>query len=164
MTLPPHARSTIRPRVPLLDNIRPDDDDANRQAGKRPDEPLRDHRRSLLIADDDPVVLYRLKTQLSDSFRIVGLAENATQAIALAQEHQPDVALLDVEMPGGGGRVAVPGIVGCSPETRIVVLSADEIHRVVLELLSAGAIAYVRKGVAADQLAETLAQALRVDH
>jgi len=163
MTLTPHAPSTIRPRVPLLDNTRPDDDNARGETDRRYEEPLRDHRRTLLIADDDPVVLYRLKTQLSDSFRIVGLVASATEAIALAQEHQPDVALVDVEMPGGGGRVAVPGIVGCSPKTRIVMLSADEVHHVVLELLSAGAVAYVRKGVAADQLAETLAQALRVD-
>jgi len=156
--MPPHAPNTNRPRVALLDA--PPSDDAT---GDHDEAPLRDHRRSLLIADDDPVVLYRLKTQLSDSFCVVGLAESATEAIALAEEHQPDVALLDVEMPGGGGRAAVPGIVGCSPKTRIVMLSADEIHNVVLELLSAGAIAYLRKGVAADQLAETLAQALRVD-
>lgn len=127
------------------------------------DEPLRDHRRTLLIADDDTVVRYRLQSELSDSFRIVAIAENATKAIALAELHQPDAALIDVEMPGGGARAAVPAIALCSPNTRMVILSADEIHHVVLELLNAGAMAYVRKGVGGDRIAETLAQALLVE-
>jgi DNA-binding NarL/FixJ family response regulator len=66
-------------------------------------------------------------------------------------------------MPGGGARVAVPAIALCSPDTRMVILSADEIHHVVLELLNAGAIAYVRKGVGGDRLAQTLARALLVE-
>ena len=126
-------------------------------------QPLRDHRRSLLIADDDEVVRYRLQSELGDSFCVVAVADNATDAIALAERHQPDAALIDVEMPGGGARVAVPGIAACSPNTRMVILSADEIHHVVLELLSAGAMAYVRKGVGGDRIAETLAQALLVE-
>ena len=126
-------------------------------------EPLRDHRRSLLIADDDAVVRYRVQSELKDSFRIVAVAESATEAIALAEQHRPDAALIDVEMPGGGARVAVPAIAACSPNTRMVILSADEIQHVVLELLGAGAIAYVRKGMGGDRLAETLAQALSVE-
>ena len=153
MTLP-HAPTTLPPRPP---------DGAFVWVGGRREPPLHDHRRTLVIADDDPVVLYRLKTQLSDSFRIVAMAESATEAIALCMEHQPDVALLDVEMPGGGGRVAVPAIAACSPATRMVILSADEMHHVVLELLSAGAFAYMRKGVGGDQIAQTLAQALHVE-
>jgi len=127
------------------------------------EQPLRDHRRSLLIADDDEVVRYRLQSELSDSFCIVAVAENATQAIALAEQHRPDAALIDVEMPGGGARAAVPAIAACSPNTRMVILSADEVHHVVLELLTAGAMAYVRKGVGGDRIAETLAQALLVE-
>lgn len=126
-------------------------------------EPLRDHRRTLLIADDDVVVRYRLQTELSESFRIIGVAEDTAEAIALAEEHQPDAALIDVQMPGGGARVAVPAIAICSPNTRQVILSGDEIHHIVLELLNAGAIAYMRKGTDGDRIAETLAQALRVD-
>ena len=128
-----------------------------------PDQPLRDHRRSLLIADDDAVVRYRLQSELKDSFRVVAVAENTADAIALAEQHRPDAALIDVEMPGGGARVAVPAIAVCSPNTRQVILSADEIHHVVLELLSAGAVAYMRKGVRGDHIAETLAQALLVE-
>ena len=126
-------------------------------------QPLRDHCRSLLIADDDEVVRYRLQSELSESFRIVAVAGNATEAIALAEQHRPDAALIDVEMPGGGARAAVPAIALCSPDTRMVILSADEVHGVVLELLTAGAIAYVRKGVSGDRIGETIAQALLVE-
>jgi DNA-binding NarL/FixJ family response regulator len=124
---------------------------------------VEDRRSSLLIADDDAVVRYRLTSALANDFRIVAIAENATDAIALAAEHQPDAALIDVQMPGGGARAAVPAIVAASPRTRMVILSADEIQHEVVELLNAGAIAYVRKGVAGESIAQTLAQALRVD-
>ena len=135
------------------------DDDAFRDTAPT-HAPLRDHRRTLLIADDDEIVRSRFSAELGQSFRIVGLAENATDAIALAARHKPDAALLDVEMPGGGARTAVPEIVACSPQTRIVILSADESRAIVLELLTAGAIAYVRKGTSGEQIAETLAKAL----
>ena len=123
---------------------------------------LRDLRPTLLIADDDAIMRAALRSQLKDSFQIVAVGEDATEAIALAEQHQPDAALLDVEMPGGGARVAVPQIDACSPGTCIVILSGDESHQVVLELLNAGAIAYIRKGVTASRIAETLADALLV--
>ena len=147
---------------PAADAGRPDDGPTDETAARH-EQPLRDHRRSLLIADDDPIVRYRLGAELKDSFQIVAVAENATEAIALAERHKPDAALIDVEMPGGGARTAVPEIVACSPRTRIVILSADELRHVVNELLSAGAIAYVRKGISGERIAQTLAQALSVE-
>jgi DNA-binding NarL/FixJ family response regulator len=117
---------------------------------------------SLLIADDDPAVRSALNLQLQAQFQIVAVAENAIEAIELAAEHQPDIALIDVEMPGGGAREAVPQIAKRSPGTHIVILSADEMPQVVLELLNAGAIAYVRKGVTGAQISSTLFDALKV--
>ena len=125
------------------------------------DAPLRDLRPTLVIADDDAVMRSVLCTQLSDSFRIVGVGKDATEAIALAEQHRPDVALLDVEMPGGGAREAVPQIAERSPHTSIVILSADESRDGVLELLSAGATAYLRKGVPGPEIAKTLRDALQ---
>ncbi len=120
-----------------------------------------DVRPTLLIADDDGVVRSMLPAQLGGDFNVVAVAENATEAVELADEHQPDAALIDVEMPGGGARHAVPQIATRSPETCIVVLSADESREVVLELLNAGAIAYVRTGVTGAQIAKTLADAMK---
>jgi CheY-like chemotaxis protein len=130
------------------------------------DEPTRprgtgDQRPGLLIADDDAVVRSTLKSQLEGEFYVIALAENATEAIELAEKHRPDAALLDVEMPGGGAREAVPQIATRSPDTCMVLLSADESDRSVLELIDAGAIAYIRKGVTRAKIATTLAKALK---
>lgn len=103
-----------------------------------------------------------LRAQLNGNFHVVAVAKDADEAIQLAEKHQPDAALIDVEMPTGGARMAVPQIVIRSPDTAMVILSADESREVVVELIRAGAIAYVRKGVTAAQLTETLTAALGV--
>jgi DNA-binding NarL/FixJ family response regulator len=116
----------------------------------------------LLIADDDTVIRSVLGMSLSVDFEIVGAAADADEAIELARATQPDAALVDVEMPGGGGRHAVPGILKVAPQTAIVVLSIDESDGLVRELINAGAIAYCRKGVAVDSLVESLIEAIAV--
>ena len=116
-----------------------------------------DPRPTLLIADDDVFMRTALSAQLKDAFRIVAVAADAAEAIALAEEHQPDA-----DMPNGGAREAVPQIAARCPTTSIVILSGDETRQIVLELISAGAIAYVRKGVTGSQLCQTLTDALKV--
>lgn len=120
-----------------------------------------DLRPTLLIADDDAVVRAALSAQLAREFDVVAIAESAGDAIALAERHSPDAALLDVDMPGGGARAAVPQIAARSPETCMVILSGDETRKLVIELLDAGAIAYVRKGIGAAELSHTLTAALQ---
>jgi DNA-binding NarL/FixJ family response regulator len=116
---------------------------------------------TLLIADDDAVVRSMLSLTLERQFDIVGAARDSDQAIALAQAAQPDVALIDVQMPGGGGLRAIQGISEVSPETAAVVLSADEFEPLVRELMIAGAMSYVRKGIAPADLTELLHRAMR---
>jgi DNA-binding NarL/FixJ family response regulator len=119
-------------------------------------------RANLLIADDDVVCRIALSTQLAPYFNVVAVAENATEAIELAGKHRPDLALIDVQMPGGGAREAVPGISTSSPDTRIVILSSDESAGAVTELLDAGAVAYMRKGATGADIAKKLTGALEV--
>ncbi len=120
-------------------------------------------RPSLLIADDDTVVRTALSYLLRDDFDVVAVAGDATEAIELAEKHRPAVALIDVEMPGGGAREAVPQISSRAPATRMVILSGDESRTVVGELLNAGAIAYMRKGATRAEISKTLTAALGVD-
>jgi DNA-binding NarL/FixJ family response regulator len=110
----------------------------------------------LLVADDDLVVQSMLAGRLSRDFDIVGFALDADQAIALAERHLPDVALIDVEMPGGGGLRATREMHARTPGVAIVALSADESDSVVRAMLQAGAMAYVRKGTAAHELVAIL--------
>lgn len=118
-----------------------------------------DTRPRLLIADDDPVVRATLSSELT-AFRIVALAKDATEAIELAERYRPDLALVDVDMPGGGAREAVRQISRSSPRTSLVILSLDETRSDVVDLLNAGAVAYMRKGSTAAELTQVLRAAL----
>jgi DNA-binding NarL/FixJ family response regulator len=110
----------------------------------------------LVIADDDPVVRSVLASQLASQFDVVAVAVDAQDAIELVSGHHPDVALIDVMMPAGGGLRAVAEIYQRAPETTVVALSGDESERGVSEMLGAGATAYIRKGVSAQELAQKL--------
>lgn len=110
----------------------------------------------LLIADDDRLVQSTLAAQLSREFDIVAPACDSDQAIELAVLHQPDVAIIDVQMPAGGGLRAAREIHERVPQVALVALSGDESDSVVLAMLDAGAVAYLRKGTSPHELARTL--------
>jgi DNA-binding NarL/FixJ family response regulator len=110
----------------------------------------------LLIADDDPVMrmLLGAMVRADPGFELVGEAEDAEQAIELAALHQPDVALLDIEMPKGGGMRATREIHARHPSIRLYALSAHESEETRAAMREAGATGYVVKGAApADVLA-----------
>ncbi len=116
----------------------------------------------VLIADDDLVVRTRLKLLLTSdpAFEVVAAAEDADEAIAMATEHRPDAALVDVNMPSGGGLRAVREIAASSPETAVVVLSSLDEHGLVVDLLQAGAMTYVVKGASAAEISEALTRSI----
>ena len=128
-------------------------------ADRTADAPIR-----LLIADDDPVARTMLSISLARRFELAGVVEDAEQAVAAATHARPDVAIVDVQMPGGGGLAAVRGIVQASPHTAVVMLSSDESDESVRALLTEGAACYVRKGVDADELTAILMRAIRAQH
>jgi diguanylate cyclase (GGDEF)-like protein/PAS domain S-box-containing protein len=113
----------------------------------------------VLIVDDEPVVRAALSAQLKSKFDVIGEAEDADGAIAMARMHRPDAVLIDVEMPGGGLH-ATQIIHDQSPETVIVILSSDTARSSVLRFLDAGAVAYLRKGTSAQQISVRLTEAL----
>jgi EAL domain-containing protein (putative c-di-GMP-specific phosphodiesterase class I)/DNA-binding NarL/FixJ family response regulator len=108
----------------------------------------------LMLADDEGQVIEAM-TQLvsTDPFiDLVGTAKDAGEAIDLAVLHLPDVALLDVRMPGGGGSRAAREIRLRSPETHIVALSASTDPRTVVSMVRAGAVGYVGKDQSGDEV------------
>ena len=119
-----------------------------------------DARPRLLIADDDPVIKAVLERQFAHDFDFTDFAQDTDSAIAIAERERPDVVLLDVEMPGGGGLRAAQEIRRRSPGSAIVAFSSDESRQGVLDMLDAGAVAYVRKGILPADLAHKLHQAL----
>ena len=112
-------------------------------------EPIR-----VLIADDEPALRGALADLLAheDDVVLIGAAGDADEAIAIAGDARPDVALVDVSMPAGGGPRAAREIARCSPGTRVIALSAFEDRPTVLEMLRAGAVGYLVKGTAGEEI------------
>lgn len=106
------------------------------------------------MPDDHPLfrdgVINSLRARAD--LQVIGEADNAEDAVRLVREELPDVALLDVTMPGGGGIEAARNIAAACPATRIVMLTVSEDEDDLLEAMKAGASGYVLKGVSAHEL------------
>lgn len=112
----------------------------------------------VLVADDEPDLRDALTDLLAHepSLALVGAASDADEAVSLALREQPDVALVDVSMPAGGGPRAAREIVRSSPRTRVIALSAFEDRATVLEMLRAGAVGYLVKGMAGEEIVDSI--------
>lgn len=117
----------------------------------------------ILIADDDPSMRSALGEMLGSEpgYEVIGLAADPEGAIDLAGAQRPDVAILDVKMPGGGGVRAAEGIRDASPSTRILALSAWDDRETVRRMRRAGASGYLVKGSAPDDLFEVIEKVTR---
>lgn len=117
-------------------------------------------RTRVLIADDQEVIREALADMLASdpSVEVVGSAGDADEAIAMAIALRPDVALLDVRMPGGGMRAA-EGIVKGAPGTSIIALSAHSDRDSVFSMLQAGAHGYLVKGATREEILTGVRQA-----
>jgi len=115
---------------------------------------------SVVIADDEPHVVDYLEILLhAEGFDVAGVARDADSAVELAHRMRPDVVLLDLRMPGGG--LSAAQLIGSvSPDTRIVVFSADADEVDVLPLLRSGIDGYVVKGASSEQLADAIRSAV----
>lgn len=112
----------------------------------------------VVVADDEETVVDVLRTLIGSdpSLHFVGAAHNAEDAIEMAVRERPDVVLLDVRMPGGGGLRAAREISKRCAPTKVVALSAHEDSDTVIGMISAGASAYVPKGDSTDKILRTI--------
>jgi len=112
----------------------------------------------VLIADDEPEVR-EILTSVVDAdpgLELAGVAADAEKAVEVARVTRPDVALLDVGMPGGGGVRAALGIGWRSPRTHMVALSLHEDRATIVDMIRAGATGYVVKGASCEEILEAL--------
>lgn len=114
----------------------------------------------IVIADDHDLVRQGIRSFLEthSDLAIVGEASNATAAVALCAEQAPDVALVDLVMPGGGIE-ATRAIRAASPKTEVVLLTSFEDIQQIVAAVQAGALSCLLKDVDADALADTLRKA-----
>ncbi|HMC08658.1 MAG TPA: response regulator, partial [Actinomycetota bacterium] len=112
----------------------------------------------VLIADDDAALLDSLADLIADdgTLTLVGAAKDADEAIALGRSEHPDVALLDVRMPLGGGPRASREILQAHPETRVIAFTAYEERASAVQMIRAGATSYVLKGSRSSEILEAI--------
>jgi EAL domain-containing protein (putative c-di-GMP-specific phosphodiesterase class I)/CheY-like chemotaxis protein len=118
-------------------------------ASRRAFNPIR-----VLVADDDPELREALihLVQEEPALDLVGAAADAQQAIALATQHRPEVALVDAGMPGGGGARVARETRFRAPETRVLALSAYDDRDMVMGMLGAGVTGYISKHAAPHEI------------
>ena len=112
----------------------------------------------LLIADDHALVRKGLRAVLAavPGFEVIGEAVTGREAVERATELQPDVVLMDLQMPGGGGLAATREILQLSPHIRVLVVTLFEDDDSVFAALQAGARGYVLKDADEEELVRAI--------
>jgi DNA-binding NarL/FixJ family response regulator len=115
-------------------------------------------RIAVLLADDHAVVRQGLRALLEaeGDIAVVGEAENGREAVAVAKKTLPDVVVMDVAMPGLNGCEATRQILRSLPFTKVLVLTSYGDDDYVAQLMEAGAIGYLVKQTAADDLLKAI--------
>jgi EAL domain-containing protein (putative c-di-GMP-specific phosphodiesterase class I)/CheY-like chemotaxis protein len=117
----------------------------------------------VLVADDDSNVRRALAGLIENegSFDLVGQAGDAEEAVELARRLNPDVALMDVRMPGGGGPRATRSIRESCPRTQVVAFTAHPDRDAVLAMIKAGAVGFLLKGIPGEELISAIRRSAR---
>ena len=115
-------------------------------------------RLRVLVVDDHPLVQESLCRVLENTgeFEVVGQASNGEEAITLAEELRPDVAVMDLIMPGMDGVAACREIVEMLPDTRVLMLTASTDDSPVIAAVAAGATGFVIKDASLPDLLEAV--------
>jgi two-component system nitrate/nitrite response regulator NarL len=118
---------------------------------------------TVIVADDHPLVRNALLRTLTEDgrFDVLGQAADGRDAVALAEELAPDLAVLDVRMPVLDGLQALEAITEHVPRTRVILLSAFDDEIVRAAALAAGAAGYLTKDTERDVICDRLARAAR---
>ena len=116
----------------------------------------------VLIADDHPLILAGIKHALeeADGFDVVAETNNGSQVLPLVSQTKPDLALLDMRMPGMDGLTCLDRIRARHPEVKVVILSVSTDPDVIQDVLNRGASAYIVKSVNPVDVPSALRQAL----
>ena len=110
--------------------------------------------KTILIVEDDPMMQLGLKHILNQQphLTVVAQAVNGNEAVSVALQHQPDIVLMDIDLPGIDGIAAAQQIKAALPHTRILMLTHHSNPTQVMAALSSGAHGYCVKGTNAEQL------------
>jgi DNA-binding NarL/FixJ family response regulator len=110
----------------------------------------------VVLVDDHAMFRAGVRAELGERVDVVGDAGTVAEAIAVIAAQRPDVVLLDVHMPEGGGLAVLDGVRERVPDTQFLALSVSDAAEDVIALIRAGARGYVTKTISADELADAV--------
>ena len=117
----------------------------------------------VVIVDDHALFRTGVRTGLGDAVDVVGEAGSVAEAIPLIVETDPDVVLLDVHLPDGGGQAVIAGVTLERPGVRFLALSVSDAAEDVIAVVRAGARGYVTKTISGTELTEAIARVAEGD-
>ena len=107
----------------------------------------------VVLVDDHRMFRTGVRAELGGAVEVVGEAEDAASAVAVITATRPQVVLLDVHLPGGGGRAVLDAVVGALPDVRFLALSVSDAPEDVISVVRGGARGYVTKSITGPELA-----------
>jgi DNA-binding NarL/FixJ family response regulator len=110
----------------------------------------------VFLVDDHQLFLSGVRSELGPGFIVDGVASDVDAAITQIRRAQPEVVLVDVHMPGGGGAAVIEAVHSTHPETKFLALSVSDAPEDVIAVIRAGARGYVTKTISAEELAEAI--------
>jgi len=111
---------------------------------------------AVYLVDDHRLFLSGVKAELSEEFRIVGAGYDVDTAIEEIRRYNPDVVLVDVHMPDGGGIAVVEAVTVTNPEVKFLALSVSDQAEDVIAMIRAGARGYVTKTIEPEELSDAV--------
>ena len=109
-------------------------------------------RPTVVIVDDHGLFRSGVRSELGGEVDVIGEADDVQPAIELIARCPPDVVLLDVHLPGGGGQAVVEAVKPAQPDVRFLALSASDAPEDVIAVVRAGARGYVTKTISGAEL------------
>jgi DNA-binding NarL/FixJ family response regulator len=110
----------------------------------------------VFLVDDHELIRTGIRSELSSSLDIIGEADEVEAAIEIILERRPDVVLLDVHMPDGGGLAVLRAVTPAAPEVRFLALSVSDASEDVISVIRAGARGYVTKNISGPELLDAI--------
>ncbi len=117
---------------------------------------IADRRVRLFLVDDHAVFRSGVRAELGDAVELVGEADEVDAAVELINERVPDVVLLDVHLPGGGGQAVLSGVHARHPGVRFLALSVSDAPEDVIAVIRAGARGYITKTISGAELLQAV--------
>jgi DNA-binding NarL/FixJ family response regulator len=117
-----------------------------------------ERRPRVFLVDDHAVVRAGVRAELGVAVTVVGEADEVDPAIQMINERVPDVVLLDVHLPGGGGQAVIAGVMPHNPQVQFLALSVSDAPEDVIAVIRAGARGYITKTVSGEELLHAVYQ------